>query len=217
MKKRKMIRGIFSTIRNNSLSIILFVLFLLCSFAESIAGWKLQSETLIEHGLAKVGYWHNLCSNTYINGLASNWQAAFLQLAALILFSGYFFQRGAPHSRNPQKIKSKHFEKGKRFSWLYRNSLSVAFLLLFIVSLVIYIISGHHAYNEECLMNKQSPISISSFLLSAKFWSSILQTWQAEFLAIALFVVLSIFLRQQNSPESKPLGTSNKTTGEVNK
>ena len=212
-----MIRKIFLAFRNNSLAIILFVLFLICFIAESIAGWKLQNETLIEHGLAKVGYWHNMSSNTYISGLASNWQAAFLQLTALILFSAYFFQRGAPHSRNPQKIKGKNFKKRKHFSWLYRNSLSVAFLMLFMVSLFIYAGSSYHAYNKVSLMNGQSITSMSSFLLSAVFWSSILQTWQAEFLAIALFVVLSIFLRQQDSPESKPLGSSDKTTGKVNK
>jgi hypothetical protein len=54
-------------------------------------------------------------------------------------------------------------------------------------------------------------------LISAKFWSSILQTWQAEYLAIALFVLLSVFLRQQDSAESKPVESSDATTGEANK
>jgi hypothetical protein len=34
---------------------------------------------------------------------------------------------------------------------------------------------------------------------------------------IALYVVLTIFLRQQDSPESKPLESRNATTGEANK
>ena len=52
---------------------------------------------------------------------------------------------------------------------------------------------------------------------SAKFWATTLQTWQAEYLAIAVHIVLTIFLRQQNSPESKPVEASNETTGKANK
>jgi hypothetical protein len=52
---------------------------------------------------------------------------------------------------------------------------------------------------------------------SAKFWATTLQTWQAEYLAIALYVVLTIFLRQQNTPESKPVEASNETTGKANR
>ena len=47
-------------------------------------------------------------------------------------------------------------------------------------------------------------------MLSAKFWSSTLKTWQAEYLAIALFVVLSPFLRQERSAESKPVESKTK-------
>jgi hypothetical protein len=44
-----------------------------------------------------------------------------------------------------------------------------------------------------------------------------LETWQAEYLVITLYVVLTIFLRQQDSPESKPLKSRTATTGEANK
>ena len=80
-----------------------------------------------------------------------------------------------------------------------------------------HVVFGAEAYNEERALAGQPPISIAAFLLSAKFWSSTLQTWQAEYLAIAIFVVLSIFLRQQDSAESKPVESSNETTGEANK
>ena len=73
------------------------------------------------------------------------------------------------------------------------------------------------AYNEERAFMAQPSISIPTFVLSAKFWSSSLQTWQAEYLAIALFVVRSPFLRQQGSAESKPIESKNETTGGANK
>jgi hypothetical protein len=34
-----------------------------------------------------------------------------------------------------------------------------------------------------------------------------MENWQSEFLAIGSMVVLSIYLRQRGSPESKPVGT----------
>ena len=104
-----------------------------------------------------------------------------------------------------------------RFGWFYRNSLSLAFLLLFVFSLALHVVFGTYAYNEERSLAGQPPISIAAFPLSAKFWSITLQTWQAEYLVIALYVVLTIFLRQQDSPESKPVESSNETTGEANK
>lgn len=39
------------------------------------------------------------------------------------------------------------------------------------------------------------------------------QNWQSEFLAVGAIVVLSIFLRQYRSPESKPVIASNAETG----
>jgi hypothetical protein len=48
---------------------------------------------------------------------------------------------------------------------------------------------------------------------SAQFWFESFQNWQSEFLAIAAMVVLSIFLRQQGSPESKPVDAPHAQTG----
>lgn len=204
---------------DNSLTIVLFALFVVCIFAQSFAGWRLQNLTLAAHGQALTGYWRNLFTGTFLEGLASNWQAAFLQLASLIVFSGFLYQRGAPHSRDPLKVKSRQTqrEEAGRFTWCYRHSLFLAFLLLFVLSLALHVVVGGKAYNEERALAGQPPISLGAFLISAKFWSSTLQTWQAEYLAIAVFVVLSIFLRQQDSAESKPVESSDHTTGKANK
>jgi hypothetical protein len=211
-------RRLIRAIKDNSLTIVLFALFVICLVAQTFASWRLRNETLAAHGQGPVGYWHNLSSGTFLEGLASNWQAAFLQLASLIVFSGLLYQRGAAHSRDPLKPKNewKRRQEASRFSWLYRNSLFLAFLLLTVLSLTMHVVVGLIAHNEERALTGQSPISIATFLLSAKFWSSTLQTWQAEYLAIAIFVVLSIFLRQQDSAESKPVESSNETTGEAN-
>ncbi len=209
-------RRLIHAIKGDSLSIVLFALFVICISAQSFAGWRLQNETLAAHGQAEMSYWHNLSTGAFLEGLATNWQAAFLQLASLIAFSGFLYQRGAPHSRDPLKPKDrrKRDEEGARFSWLYRNSLFLAFVLLFFLSLVLDVVSP--AYNEERGLTNQPPIHVPEFLISAKFWSSTLQTWQAEYLATALFVLLSVFLRQQDSAESKPVESSDATTGAAN-
>jgi hypothetical protein len=77
------------------------------------------------------------------------------------------------------------------------------------------VVIGDKSYNETLTLGAQPPISIAAFPLWAKFWSSALQTWQAEYLALSVFFVLSIFRRQQDSAGSKPLGSSNETTGEA--
>ena len=43
------------------------------------------------------------------------------------------------------------------------------------------------------------------FVTTSAFWFESFQNWQSEFLAVGSIVVLSIFLRQKGSPESKPV------------
>jgi hypothetical protein len=210
--------GLVPAIKESSLSIVLFALFVICISGQSLAGWRQQNETFAAYGRASVGYGHYLSSGAYLEGLASNWQAAVLQLGSLIVFSGFLYQRGSPHSRDPRKAKHKDRKRqAGRFVWFYRNSLFLAFLLLFVLALALHVGVGAEAYNEDRGLAGQSPVSVMAFLLSAKFWSTTLQTWQAEYLVIVIYLVLSVFLRQQGSAESKPVESSNETTGRANK
>jgi hypothetical protein len=49
--------------------------------------------------------------------------------------------------------------------------------------------------------------------MTSRFWFKSFQNWQSEFLAIGAMVVLSIFLRQRGSPESKPVDSLHRETG----
>ncbi len=211
-------QGLIRKVKDNSLSLVLFALFVICMAAQTFVGWRFRNETLVAHGQSPVDFWGNLTSGTFLEGLASNWQAAFLQLASLIVFSELLYQRGAAHSRDPLRPRSERArrEDEARYSWFYRNSLSLAFVALTALSFAMHVVFGLDAYNEERALTGHPPVSMEAFLISAKFWSSTLETWQAEYLAIALFVVLSIFLRQQDSAESKPVGASDEATGKEN-
>ena len=85
-------------VKDNSLSLVLFVLFVVCISAQSLAGLRLENEILMAHGKASIGFWNYLSTGSFWEGLASNWQAAVLQLGSLIVFSSFLYQRGAPHS-----------------------------------------------------------------------------------------------------------------------
>ena len=97
-------------------------------------------------------------TGSFLDGLASNWQAAVLQLGSLVLFSSFLYQRGAPHSLDPRKAKhQQRLLKAGRFTWSYRHSLVLAFLLLFLFSLALHVVFGAKAYNEQRSLAGQSP------------------------------------------------------------
>ena len=97
-----------------------------------------------------ISYRHFLSSGAFLEGLASNWQAAVLQLGSLIVFSAFLYQRGAPHSRDPAGVRQNTAAQYAGTSvWFYRYSLSLAFLLLFVLALSLHIVFGTRGYNEE--------------------------------------------------------------------
>lgn len=211
------LRGFF---KDNGLSIAFVVLFVACFFGQAISGYLLQFEDPAAQSSIHpfVSY---VASAEFVQGMSSNWQAALLQLLVLIVFSIFLRQRGASHSRKPESLP-KGAEKpperavDRNWSWLYRNSLSLAFLGLFLAAFALHFFSGADYYNEERVRLGEKPFSLLHFLGSAKFWFSTFQTWQAEFMAIAVFVILSVYLRQERSAESKKLEASQDDTGDVN-
>jgi hypothetical protein len=64
----------------------------------------------------------------------------------------------------------------------------------------------------SALANFHDPVPWSEYVLAPEFWNRTLQNWQSEFLAVGSMVVLSIYLHQRGSPESKPLGAAHDNT-----
>ncbi len=212
------ISKLWQKIKDNSLSIAFFLLFVICLIIQTFTGLETQNDMLTAHGKPIMDYWSYLSTGAFIDGLAVNWQAAILQLGSLIIFSSFLYQHGSPHSRDDKKDGE---EPKKRyqgyFSWLYRHSLSMSFLLLFVITMVLHIIFGAKETNEINSITGGKLLSVGGYLASARFWFSTLQTWQAEYLTIAVYLVLSVFLRQEKSAESKPVAASDEETGKANK
>ena len=105
-----------------------------------------------------------LTSGTFIEGLAVNWQAAIMQLASLIVFSSFLYQRGAPHSRDPEKDGEKKKKKRRRHEgfagWFWRHSLELAFAALFLTTLTVHIVFGCAAENERLALLQAPPLTL---------------------------------------------------------
>ncbi len=97
---------------------------------------------------------------------------------------------------------------------LYRNSLAIVLLLFFALSFVSHLLGGTADHNEQQALRGQPPVGALEFLGTSDFWFQSMQNWQSEFLAVGALIVLSIFLRQHGSPESKPVTAPHSQTGE---
>jgi hypothetical protein len=89
--------------------------------------------------------------------------------------------------------------------FLFENGLVLAALGLFLVSFAGQIVTGHAVYNEEQLEHASAVIGLGEYLRSGHFWEATAENWESEFLQMAVFVVLTVFLYQRGSSESKTI------------
>ena len=104
----------------------------------------------------------------------------------------------------------------RRGGWVltaYEHSLSALFFILFFASIAAHAIGGAMAYSDEELAHGGEPVSALQYLGTSQFWYESFQNWQSEFLAVAVIVWASVYLRQHGSPESKPVAEPHHATG----
>jgi Domain of unknown function (DUF6766) len=201
----------------HSLSLSFILLFAVTLIGQSIAGHISYNSDLAMHGLAGISFASYLGTGNFLDGIFTNWQAALLQLGCLVVFAAKFREKGAAHSLTTRINPHKRLKRsGKKRSWVYRHSLSLAFAVLFALSFIAHLFFGTLDYDAKLRMIGKATVTVAVYGTSSAFWFSNMQTWEAEFSAIAIYVVLSIFLRQEGSPESKPVDSSNDVTGKTN-
>ena len=59
----------------------------------------------------------------------------------------------------------------------------------------------------------EQAVSLMGYVGGPQFWFESFQNWQSEFLSVAVLTLLSIWLRQRSSPESKPVHKAHGDTG----
>jgi hypothetical protein len=91
----------------------------------------------------------------------------------------------------------------KQYNFFYRNGLCIVFLVLMLLSLAGQIYTGRLEHNEFLSDYKQPTQTVMEYIQSGHFLQATFENWESEFFQMALFVILTIFLRQQGSSESK--------------
>jgi hypothetical protein len=217
-------------VRECSLSLFFGALFLAALTGQAFAGWHQLNNQQIAEGLGTLSLLQYLTSADFAVDVAENWQSEYLQFLLYVLATVWFLQRGSPESKElgkagresdeDQKLGPYADQHSPRWAaaggWrtsIFSNSLVLAMGLIFVASWLVQGVAGWAAFNETRLQQLQDPISWGSYIMNADFWARTLQNWQSEFLAVGSMAVLSIYLRQRGSPESKPVGEAHSATG----
>jgi hypothetical protein len=90
--------------------------------------------------------------------------------------------------------------------WVRHNGLVLVNVALFLVFLAGMAVAGWQTTNQELVDHGLAPQAFSAFLGSGDFFEAVFENWESEFLQMGSYVVLTIFLFQRGSSESKPLG-----------
>ncbi len=106
---------------------------------------------------------------------------------------------------NLEQTRSSEAQTAPKLGFFARNGLSIVAGLLFALSLVGQLWTGLSAYNDDLREHARAPVSFLQYLASGHCLEAIFENWESEFLQMALFVVLTVKLRQQGSSESKNL------------
>ncbi|WP_261663631.1 DUF6766 family protein [Deinococcus sp. Marseille-Q6407] len=94
-----------------------------------------------------------------------------------------------------------------------RNGLSVTLFLMFAAAWLMHLFSSWKDAAQEAQAKGEGALSLLQFMQEPEFWFDSNQNWQSEFLAVASIVLLSIFLRQIGSAQSKGVTEPNSKTG----
>jgi hypothetical protein len=212
----------------NGLSIALFALFLAFTAGQIATGYYAHNEELAEHGQAATALSQYLVSGHFLEAFFENWESEFFQMAAFVLLTVKLRQKGSSESKSleepqeqdedPRKHRRRQdapwpVKRGGVWLALYEHSLTIALFCLFLFSFAMHAIGGHRQVAEEHALHGAAPESLLDYVTSSQFWFESFQNWQSEFVAVFAIVVLSIFLRQRGSPQSKPVAAPHAETG----
>ena len=223
-------------LRENGLSLFFLAILLAALVGQAIAGHADYNNDEIEHAqlldeqpqTLSIGRY--VVSSSFGQAVMENWQSEYLQFFLFILTTVWLLQKGSPESKELDKAGTESEEEqliGEHASpdsptwarvggirrWLFSNSLLIVMGLIFLASWFAQSVTGWSAYNADQIEHEQEPLSWLQYIGSADFWQTTLQNWQSEFLAVGSMAVLSIYLRQRGSPESKPVGAAHSATG----
>jgi hypothetical protein len=214
--------------RENGLSLALGMLFLLSLVGQFLAGNAAYTRDVAEHGRAVPTATQYALSGHFLEALFENWESEFLQMALFVLLAVKLRQKGSAESKPLDELDEVDVppeahrddpqapapvRRGGVALALYRHSLSLSLFGLFGFSMALHALNGLRAVNAELLWHGKAPQALFEYVTSSRFWFESLQNWQSEFFSVLALTVLSIFLREQGSPQSKPVYAPHAKTG----
>jgi hypothetical protein len=203
-------------------------LFLVFFIGMALSGASAYSADQVEHHQAAISLWSYLHTGDFVEATFENWESEFLQMGMYVVLTAYLFQQGSSESKPldrdaPQDADPRAADLRKPVPWpvrrggvvltLYENSLAALFFVLFAASIALHAAGGARAYSAEQQGHGQPTVSLWGYVHTARFWFESFQNWQSEFLAVAVIVGGSVYLRQRGSAESKPVAEPHHTTG----
>lgn len=206
-------------------NLLLFVAF----FAGMVmTGVRVYNSDQLEHGQPPVTLTGYLTSGDFVEATFENWESEFLQMGMYVVLTAYLFQKGSSESKpldqpSPQDEDPRERQDRPDAPWpvrhggwvlkVYENSLAGLFFVLFLGSILLHAAGGAAAYSAEEVVHGGAPVTFWEYLGTSQFWFESMQNWQSEFLAIAVMVGASVYLRQRGSAESKPVAEPHHATG----
>jgi hypothetical protein len=226
-------------VKENSLCLGFGVLFVVALAAQAIAGYNEYNNGEVAHAhllheqAQTISFGRYLTSSEFGQAVMENWQSEYLQFTLFIFATIWLVQRGSPESKptdkaglesDPEQQVGEHAASwsplwarvGGLRTRIYSHSLVILMTAIFLGSWFAQSVTGWTAYNADQVEHRQGTLSWTSYLGSADFWQTTLQNWQSEFLAVGSMAILSVYLRQRGSPESKPVGAPHDATGTEN-
>ncbi|MCX2477743.1 hypothetical protein OQY15_01495 [Pedobacter sp. MC2016-15] len=93
----------------------------------------------------------------------------------------------------------------QQHSFFFRNGLTIFFVALFLVTLMAQALTGWKTHNQDLKDDQAQEIGLGTYLQSGHFISATFENFESEFLQMSMYVLLTVYLRQIGSAESKQL------------
>lgn len=91
-------------------------------------------------------------------------------------------------------------------TWLRHHGLLTVNIILFLTFLAGMTLTGWQVANAELVQHGMPPEGLAAFVASGDFVEAVFENWESEFLQMGSYVVMTVFLFQKGSSESKPIG-----------
>ena len=213
-------------IKNNSLSLTFVFLFIASLIAQVYFGLQEYNKELLEDGATSINLAQYLATGHFVESTFENWDSEFLQMALFVVLTIFLKEKGSSESKkfdgtdevdkepDPAKLDAPWpVKKGGLILMLYKNSLTIALLLLFVISFILHFYGSLADENTQNQLKGSALTTAEAYIKGSRFWFESFQNLQSEFLSVFAIIALSIYLRQKGSPQSKPVDAPHDETG----